>query len=256
MTGLMITEPMAISNIVVSRGSGVANLLTTDPKEVWIDAAVGSPSTITIDLGAVRTIDTVFLGFARSALATTSWSITGGAARGDEVVIQATAAMRVPDVTGAFAAVSHGLWVGAPAAVRYLIVTLNQPAGSAPLSVGVVILGRAFVADLGREWGSGRRPIDLGTGTSLPSGGFSMVEGARKRGLAWTFGDLSRDETDQLELIALSVGETKPVLVIEDAARTSGLRQRIFYCKFDRWQPFDRRNRAQTKWELSVEEWV
>jgi hypothetical protein len=118
------------------------------------------------------------------------------------------------------------------------------------------VIGRAFVAELGREWGSGRQPIDTGVVTTLPSGGFATVSGARKVLLTWTFGDLSEEETDALEDIALELGTTSPGLVIEDASRTAGLRSRIHYGLFKPWRTFERRNRRQTRWEISIEQWV
>jgi hypothetical protein len=255
MTVLIAIRPMTVTNVSSSRGSGADNLLTFDPKEVWADTAAGSASIINVDLGSVREIDTVFLGYVSPAAAAASWSITGGAAGASEV-IQADDTLRVPDVADHSPASSHALWFGAPRQVRYLAISVTQPAGSAPLTIGVLVVGKAIVTELGQEWGGGRQPIDTGTATSLPSGGFAVVEGVRKRLLNWTFGDLSVAETDQLELLALAVGETSPGLVIEDADRTAGLRSRIHYGLFRQWRPYERRNRKQTRWEIAIEEWV
>ena len=38
--------------------------------------------------------------------------------------------------------------------------------------------------------------MDTGAATPLPSGGFAVVEGVRKRLFTWTFGDLSIEEAD------------------------------------------------------------
>ncbi len=255
MTNLLIIEPLPIAAIE-ARGSGAANLLTPNPKEAWIDSGSGGTAFVSVDLGTSQTIDTVFLGYLRNAAAGASWTITGGLARNDEFTIQNPEGLRVPDVAGRSAISSHALSYGTARLVRYLRLAIVQPAGSAPLSAGVIVVGRAFAPALGREWGSGRRPIDTGTATPLPDGSFAVVEGVRKRGLSWTFGDLTQEEVDQLEWLALSRGETAPVLVIEDAARTAGLVSRIHYSKFDRWRGFERRSRAQTRWEISVEEWA
>jgi hypothetical protein len=245
---------LALAAVTSSRGSEPANLATADPKEVWADSAVGSTAQIFVDLGSVQAIDTVFLGFVRSAAAAATWAITG--ANPADVTLQDFTALRVPDSTGDFATTGHALWTGAARSVRQLTISVNQPAGSLPLSIGVLVIGRAFVAEMGQEWGAGRQPIDTGAATPLPSGGFSIVEGARKRAFTWTFGDLSVDEADQLERIALDRGETRPVLVIDNASRTAGLRARIHYGLFRRWAAYERRNRRQTRWELGVEEWV
>ena len=254
MSKLLIIPPMPVMSAAVSRGTGVGNLLTADPKEVWADVAAGT-STFTIDLGSVRSIDTILLGYVRQPGAAATWSITGGVASAAEQVIVPSSPLRVPDVMDDFAISTHALWHGTAVTVQYLSIVVNQPTGAA-LTAGVLLVGKAFVAELGQEWGSGRQPIDTGTATPLPSGGFAIVEGARKRHFTWTFGDLTQDEAERIELIALDRGETAPILVVEDAARTAGLRSRIHYGRFRRWTAFERKNRRQTRWELGVEEWL
>lgn len=255
MSGLVILKPLPIAAVGATRGTGAANLASPDPKEVWADSAAGSLATLTVDLGQVRTIDTVLLGHVRPPAAGANWSITGGVAAGTELTLQAGTTLRVPDVTGDFAETSHALWRGAAVSVRYLNIFVIQPAGQPPLTAGTLAIGAGFVAQLGQEWGGGRRPIDTGRATALPSGGFGIVEGVRKRAFSWTFGDLSIDEADQLELLALDRGETRPVVVIEDDSRTAGLRARIHYGLFEKWRAFERRNRRQTRWEIGIEEW-
>lgn len=252
----MIVQPMPIAAIAASRGSGEANLLTRDPKEVWADAAAGSAATLTVDLGAARQVDTIFLGYCRPPAAGAIWSITGGVAAPNELTLQAAAALRVPDVAGSFPEMSHALWTGAAQTVRYLAIAVTQPGGSPALTAGVLVVGQAFVAELGQEWGFGRRPVDTGTATSLPSGGWAVIDGARKVHVNWTFGDLSIEEADRLEQFALGVGETAPGLMMEDADRTAGLRSRIHYGLFERWKQFERRNLKQTRWEVGIEQWI
>lgn len=255
MSRLLIVEPVPIAGVTASRGSGAGNLATVDPKEVWADAASGSPATLTVDLGVERLVDTVLVGHVRPPAAGATWSITGGASA-DAAVIQPVAPLRVPDVAGTAPAMSHALWTGAARPVRRLAISLSQAAGEAPLTAGVLVIGQSFAAELGQEWGGGRRPVDTGTMTPLASGGFSTVEGARKSVFSWTFGDLSAAEADRIELIALALGETRPGLVIEDDARTPGLRSRIHYGLFQRWKAFERKNRRQTRWEIAIEQWT
>lgn len=255
MSAFLILKPLDLRGLT-GRGSGIANLGTADPKEVWVDSGEAGAAAISVDLGELVPVDTILLGSLRNAAAAARWSISGGVARDDEFVLQGDAALRVPDSVGQFAAISHALYNGAVRQLRYLRLTLTPNSAGDPLSAGVLAIGQSFVAQLGQEWGFGRQPIDTGTATALPSGGYVVVEGVVKRGLSWTFGDLTVDEADRLEALALLVGETKPVVVVENADRTSGLRGRIHYCKFGKWKPFERRNRVQTKWELSVEEWL
>lgn len=253
MTRLMIVEPLSIS-VLSSRGTGAENLRTFDPKEVWTDAGPGT-STLTVDFGSAKTIDTIFLGYVRTLAADATWAITGGLAGPGERVIQASTSARVLDPAGEFVDRSHALWFGPSVTMRYLAITLVQPLDATALTAGVLVVGRALVPDLGQEWGAGRRLIDTGSVTSLPSGGFAVVEGARKRALTWTFGDLTDAEVEKLEMIGLRRGETATALVVENAERTVGLWSRIHYGLF-KWRAFERRNKAQTRWEMEIEQWV
>lgn len=253
---LLMLSPTAIAAIAATRGNGVANLLTPDPKEVWVDTAVTTPVNIDIDLGSVQPIDTVFLGTVTGAVAGTTWRIRGGVAGYTETDLLGTTALKAPDAAGQSPAISHAFWNGAAQNVRYLRLVLTQPAGNQVLSAGVVMAGAAFVASLGQEWGAGRKVIDTGTATPLPSGGFAVVEGARKGSYSWTFGDLATAETDALYALQLDRGETRPLLVVEDPAQTTGLRWRLHYGKLMSLRQFERRNPAQTRWEMTIEEWI
>ena len=106
--------------------------------------------------------------------------------------------------------------------MRYIRISVTQPAGNAVLSAGVVMVGAAWRPTFNMELGHGRRVIDTGSATSLADGGFATVDGARKRQFNWTLGDLSIAETDALEELALKHGQTLPLLVVEDPAATVG----------------------------------
>lgn len=256
MANLIIVPPTPIAAIAASRGTGAANLLTRSPKEVWADIAVGSAVNIDIDLGAVRAIDSALLGHIHGPAAAAVWTITGGVVGYTETVLKPSSPLRANDAAGQFPALSHAFWHGAAASVRYLRFSITQPAGSPLLMAGIVLVGAAFSPAFNKEWGSGRRPIDTGSVTPLPDGGFAVVEGARKMGYSWTFGDLTDVETDRLQDLVLEIGESSPVLVVEDPAATTGLRNRIHYGLFEKLRQFERRNRKQTRWEFGMEEWV
>lgn len=255
MANLLILAPATIAAIAASRGADVANLLTPDPREVWADSVVGTAATIDIDLGVVRAIDTVALCHVTPPHANATWTITGGAAGYTTTTIKAASALRVPDVAGRSPALSHALWHGPSVNVRYVRISVTQPVASATLTAGVALIGQAFSPSKGQEWGAGRRVIDTGTSTGLPDGGFATVEGVRKSSWSWTLGDLTDDERDQLYELALSVGETRPVLVVEDPAATAGLRRRMHYGLLRQLRPYERANHNRTKWEMTVEEW-
>lgn len=256
MANILFLKPSPISAIAVSRGGIAANLLTPDPKEVWVDTADGSVVNIDIDMGVNTPIDTILLGYISPPDAGATWTITGGTAGYTTGTLKASGPLRAIDAAGQAPAVSHAFWTGAQQSLRFIRLALTQPAGKGPLSAGVAMLGAAFTPTYNKEWGAGRRVIDTGSATPLPSGGFGIVEGARKRSYAWTLGDLSTDEVDALEAIALDRGETQPLLVVEDPAATTGQRNRIHYGLFQGLRQFDRRNPKQTRWEFMIEEWI
>lgn len=174
---------------------------------------------------------------------------TLGTAPGWGPLMRACAAAEVLTLT-------HALWTGSVVNVRYLRLSLVQPSGSAVLSAGVVQVGRAWRPQFNMEFGSGRRVIDTGTVAVLPDGGFSTMEGARKREFNLTLGDLSRTETDALEELLLDHGETVPLVLVEDPDATTGQRARIHYGLFVGLKAFERKNAAQTTWQLTFEEWI
>ncbi len=252
---LLILAPLGIAAIAVSRGSGGTNLATPSPREVWLDSAVGSAATLDIDLGALGSVNTVFLGHVTPPAAGATWTISGGVAGYAETVLKAAGALRAVDSAGQAPLTSHALWNGATAAIRYLRISVTQPAGQTPLAIGNVMAGLAFRPALGHEWGAGRRLIDTASVSALSDGGFAIVEGVRKRAYSWTFGDLSSAEVDVLDEMQGDRGESRPILVVEDPDATVGQLKRIHYGKFTSLRAFERRNPAQTRWEMSMEEW-
>ena len=256
MTGLIIVEPMSVASIAADRGTGEENLLLADPKDAWVDGAGAGPATLELDLGEARTIDTLFLGHCYPLAAGASWTIRGGLAAADEVVLQAASTMRVVDSATRAPERSHTLWHGASAEVRYLSIEIEQAGGYDPLSIGSLIVGSAFAPTLGREWGSGRGVIDTGRATPNISGGLAIEHGTRKGTYSWPFGDLTQAEADALYEIQLEVGQTKPLLVVEDPARTVGQFHRIHYARFAALKSYKRRNAAQTRWEFEIEQWA
>lgn len=243
--------------IYVSRGMGAANLLTHDPKEVWQDSAVGSIATITIDLGAPKAINTIALAAIYGAIAnSSSWSITGGIADSASIVIKADGYLPAVDAAGQNPNVSHALWTGAAVTVRYVSVNVWQPSGNPALKIGRILVGDAFQPTWNQEWGGGRGVIDTGASTRLLSGGMAIVEGARLGTYAWTLGDLTDAEVETLYALQLEVGETLPVLVVEDPDATTGQRNRIHYGRLVSLRKFERRSPGRTRWELAMEDWI
>jgi hypothetical protein len=256
MANILILSPASILAIEASRGSGAANLLTRSPKEVWIDSAVGSPVLINIDLGAATSIDTVYLGYVSPPAAGAVWTITGGVAGYAETTVKASGALRAIDSASRSPKRTHALWAGSAISVRYLRISVTQPAGNAALSIGVAMVGKAWRPVFNMELGHGRRVVDTGTVTALVDGGFATVDGARKRSFSWTLGDLSIAEADALEELLLTHGMTVPLVVCEDPAETAGQFNRLHYGLFSNLKAYEREDPAKTKWAFEFEEWI
>lgn len=255
MSNMLILAALPMSSVTSPRGTGAANLATPDPKEAWVDSAVGTDAVIEIDLGSVQSIDTIFLGYVSPPTAGATWSVLTGVAAHGEAYMVTTRALRAVDRAGAAPALSHALYTGAAVYARYVRIYVNQPAGNPVLSIGNVLIGKAFTPTWNKEWGAGRKVIDSGRATALLSGGFATVEGARRGAYGFTLGDLTDAEVDQLYDLVTDRGETLPVLVVEDPAATTGQRNRIHYGLFQGLRQYERRNPKQTRWEFMIEEW-
>ncbi|MCX7284413.1 MAG: hypothetical protein NTX28_10270 [Novosphingobium sp.] len=256
MGNILMLRPESFQAIAVSRGTGSANLLTIDPREVWIDSAVGSAVEFDIDFGEVRAVDTVFLGALVQAHAEASWTITGGVASYNAMTVKAAGTLRVPERAGRVQRGSHAFWHGDDVLVRFLRISVTQPVGQPVLAIGVLMAGQSFVPAWNMEWGGGRAVRDTGSVTRLPSGSVAAVEGARYGSFKWTLSDLTDEETDYLFELQLDRGETRPLLVVEDPDQTPGLLGRIHYGQLTGIRHFERRNPKQTRWEFQIDSLV
>lgn len=241
---LLILSPATITG-VIANGDNPANLLTADPRESWLLPAGGSAE-IEIDLASVVEIDTIFIGHAFEAQGMRVQLTLNEA----EIYTADFAQPRLADRP------AHGLLVlDEPVQAQHLTMTITWPAGQAP-SIGVLMVGRAFRPTWNMEWGSGRIVIDGGSRTALQGGGFGIDPGARKYGWSWTLGDLSDDELEELDSIALDRGETIPLLVVEDPTAGPALAQRIHYGCFNKLEAWQRQAPGITRWSLGIEDWM
>lgn len=255
MANILIAEPLPIASISASRGSGIDNLLSFDPREIWMDDAVGSAATIDIDLGGEQIVNMVCLAALFFADTEATWEISGGL-EGPSQIIMPSQTLRVPERDWRVRTMSHSLWLGPEQLVRHLRIRITQPSTAQPLAIGALAIANGFQPEMNKEWGAGRGVKDTSTVTRLASGGVAVVEGARYGTYNWTLGDLSEEETDKLYELQLGVGESRPIVVVEDPAMTAGLRNRIHYGGLVQLRAFERRNQQQTRWQMNVEDWA
>jgi hypothetical protein len=248
---IIIVAPYVLASIAPSRGSGGSNLKTPDPREAWFDTAT-SEMTIAIDLGTVRAIDTVFLGYTNAG-SSAAWSISCGVAAPNESSFLAERGMIAS--TKAPSGRRHALaWRDEPIDARYLTLTIEKGSGD-PLWAGVLVVGSAFQPSKSHELGSGRWVGDTGTRERTKAGGFAVDEGVATSGWQWTLGDLTDAEVDQLYQIARDRRQTRSVLVVEQPDYTTGQPERCHWGMFDRLEPYDRRVAGMTRWGFRIEEW-
>lgn len=250
---MIILAPLAIAAAptiggTAGAGTGAANLLSPDPKEVWAAGTAGT-TTIDVDVGSARDVDSFFLGFTNAAAAAT-WSVQSATGPGLGLVdLVPTTGFRAADSAGPR---HHGfVRIAAPAATRYLRLTVTQP--DAALQAGILLVGKGLSGPY--EFGSGRAPIDTGTKEMLIGGGFGIADGVVKAQLRWTFPDLSPADRRALWALVSDRGETRPVLVVEETGEGAGLNEELHYGLFDRLQAYERLSPGTTRWALSMTEW-
>lgn len=248
---MLLLKPQPILAMAISGvgASGLANLLTPSPKEALVATGVGVLG-ITVDLGAEVEADCFFLGFT-NAHADALWGVaTRPTIAGAATPFGASQLIKRPESIGPR---HHGLIVSAPQTSRFFYFETVQ-SGAAPLEIGAIMLGKGLV--IPHEFGGGRSIVDTGAKEALADGGFGLGAGAIKASLRWSFTDLDEATLAQLWALARDRGERRPILAVEDAADTVGRDERIHYGLFDRFETYERQNPDQTRWSMSMTEWV
>lgn len=246
---ISIVRPLPYSLAGSSNMGTTNNLLTPDPKET-ASVTAASAGALDIDLGAVFSLDTIFVGYASSNLGaltvtygttvpTTSTLVTSLASQSSSLV--------VPDYHRPFVNTT-------PFSARYLRFSFASAAAKA--TFGILAVGLSVPLTWGHEFGSGRPIEDTGNVDRLFGGGFGIQEGVRVGGFQWTFGDLSDAEVEALFAVAKDLGNTRSVLVVEDPTQSSGLNERVHWGLFDRLEPYERQVPGASRYGFKVRDWA
>ena len=246
MAGMLIIKPIKIVQFAAG-GTGLTNLLTPSPREIWI--APGGYVEVDIDLGSVQEFDSIYLGNTNAEVggvwASSQISAIGGSLGAS---IFSTTPTRL---AGSIRSRHPGLVrTPAPVSCRYLRMAITQV--SAPIEVGNLVIGKAFEAPY--AYGSGRAPIDTSRVVALPDGGFGFDRGVVKSSLSWRFVDLDNAQLDALWALVEDRGESAPLVVVEGPDYPPKATS-VHYGLFRRFEPFEREDPAATKWALTLEEW-
>lgn len=245
MLKINIVEPIAGVG-VTGNLQELANVLTPAPKESA--AALSDGSSVTIDLGAPALLDTIFVGYTNGAVGYQLGSRYGlGAADtpGPALPI-AGSTRRAPLYRHAYNRAAT------PFSARYIQIT-NIPAG---MTIGTIVVGLAFEPTFNNEMGSGRPITDTSVADRMFGGGFGIDRGAIASGYSWTFGDLQLADRDALFDIAMNVGTSRSLLVVEDPELTAGLNERLHWGLFQKLEPYERADPANWRWSLQIGDWA
>lgn len=251
----LIIGKMLLADAVQSSGSGSPdNVLTPSPKEV-ISLVGGGNASIAIDMGEAVEINSVFVGFIDGGDPVSFNFYRNDALAGANVETVFSNAEFVKGDAGDY---RRHAWAFDPVATftsRYWKLTLNLT-GQPDTTIGIFALAKAVQPANGREWGSGRQPVDLSNVNALIGGGFGIERGARKALWSFTCPDLSEAEISDLWDIMLDVGESAPALAIEDPDAGGDESSRAHYGLMQRPEAFERTHPFNSRWTFRILEWV
>lgn len=250
MPGLTLVRPLSEAAVITGNGAPRTNLLTPSPAEVWV--ATSLSSTIFLDLGAERTLDSIYIG-ATNAAPDTQWRlhILDGPAG---AIVSTPVPQRVLPLTGATGVrQSAFLRTAVPFTARYLSIVFTK-AADPKLQVGNLVLGLAM--ELPYAMGAGRTPVDLSRRLSMISGGFGIEPGAMKSAFSFSLVDLDDATFEAIWAIVIDRGTVRPLVLVEGYSSASPIAPQVHYCTFEKFERPERESQAATRWSLSVEDWV
>lgn len=233
-----LLEPAQLASVTASStatGYLATNVGVDRMGNVWRSATGSATQTLTIDLGADTTLDTITLHGLAGAEATWQWSIdlataAQGAFSGSfwSGSAEDLLAGSVMPVNGR----GRALWLapgGAPAAARY--VRLNFSAlSSAAVEVGRVVIGSRVQLSQNFSYGGALGIRDTGS-ISFSARGVPLVrEGARKRGIGLSCEGATRAEVESEIMPMLErVGTTGGVALVVDPDADAQRQNRIYF---------------------------
>lgn len=255
MANLIVVEPFAVaaSQITVNRGASKELLLDPERKHVFVDSVDGSVLTIDIDLLATTSWDTVGL-VGLNAAGVDTWRVLGGATVTQTIYLASRNLIASESWGPPYnAALFHSAEV---LSGRYVRVEIARTAGKGLLTLGCLVIGKAFRPTWNIETDSGRGIIDTGVGARRYDGGRQARPGVRVPARSWTFGDLDDSELRSLYGIVHRQGENGPVLVSEDPDFSAGATERIGWGCFTSVEQYARRDPGKHRWSLRFEDWL
>lgn len=273
--GILVRQMITANNLLgVSAYAGLnaafpaTNLFDRQPKVVCAanDAGAGNPVVMIIglDLLADQQIDTVAALFTNLSDAGTltvyaSTSAEGYAAAQSGAPIYnlfGTSFAMQPSTTGA--ARRHLLATGAGRVARFLEIYIVDTAANLErlIRCGVLFVGARLAPGFNFELGSGRKIVDRSTVWELEDGGTETWRKGRTPLARARWSNLSEAELRTVWSMMANLGESEPLLWVEDPDATTGQQERIHY---GTWTGLDWSERVQLEKQsidLTLREWL
>lgn len=226
----------------------VARVATPDPKEVAVSTGAGV-RTIDLDLGSEQVVGAVYIGGANMG---TTFAVTGGGT-GDAYTTIPLGNIYVAAKRRAVSPRQYLLIIDPPQPLRYIRLSATLANGNA---VGIACALERFTPTWGQEWGAGRPLSDASSMAKNRAGGFGGELGVISPGYSFTLGDLTDDETEILFDIVRQVGESRPVVIVEQPDLTENLDARLHYGLIQRIEPYERQRLNIVRWGFRIEDWL
>lgn len=252
----------------------VGNLANPQPKVAYnpshpsgTPASTWGPFRIDIDLGADRQFDTIALLHHTGAgegtyriygrTAADGPFVAGGG--GETTLITTSPADRAWKTSPTIDTTRyHGVFVSAsPLTFRYVRIWVRSLDALNPnWLLGCVAIGLRWQPAFAHDWGGGRRVADLSEVRTMPGGERGRWRRARVPEVRASWSNLTDAELRDWWAIVTAVGESEPLLYVEDAATTAGQQERIHYGTVIRQDYFERRQADKSAVSLVLRHWL
>lgn len=237
--------PLAAAQITATGNFGInaafpaTNLASRQPKVVTQTNVRSSGSTITlvinIDLLADTAIDTIALMFTNCSSEAT-WLAYGATAAAGAITESAPNLIFTSTAFGMAPTTRelrrHALWTAAtPVSRRYIRIIITDTLANAEnlIRAGVPVIGQRIAPAYNFELGSGRRIDDRSQLRVLPGGETYVEEGGRVPLWRATWSNLTEAEMALIWSLLVEIGQSRPVLLVEDPDATAGQAERMHY---------------------------
>ena len=235
-----------------------SNTLDRQPKVVFKSVPISAGQSIAIqyDLGADVPVDGLALLF-HNASASATMSVTAATAAAGpsaQSIVLAIAAARSPFIGSPSSYHRVVTWTRVTA--RYWTFFVTEPAARGGMTIGVARFGTLWAPGWNFETGRGRRINDLSDKRELPGGELGIWRKAKAPLIRLSWGDLADSEVDDLDSMLAEIGESEPLVLVEDPDFTAGLHNRIHYGVLDGVDFYERQMSNKSRWELKMREWL